>query len=179
MKRRNVAYLGLLPTPQDGLSDITAIYVARYGEPRAGEKVFIVTCQQKDGWEGFDKETNEIVPDKPAEQRASNTGALTLQSLMHKGCTPDAQGIGSQSVPDLQTSGEPAAPSGEAAKTTLVEGNGDYRRPIANGQLGPEAVLGGHEAVRMETGEPTKGRSPQERSSPSAATHEPALPAGP
>ncbi len=178
MKRRNVAYLGLLPAPQNGLSDITAIYVARYGEPRPGEKVFIVTCQQKDGWEGFDKETNEIVPDKPADQQASNAGALTLQSIMHKGCTPDAQGIGSQPVPNLQTSGEPASPSVEAAKTTLGEGNGDGQRPIADGQSRPNADLGGHEAVRMETGEPTKGRSPQERSLPGAATREPALPAG-
>ena len=45
-KRRNVAYLGLRPVPQDGMSDITDIYVARYGEPRPGEKVFIVTRQQ-------------------------------------------------------------------------------------------------------------------------------------
>jgi hypothetical protein len=36
MRRRNVAYLGLLPAPQNGMSDITEIYVARYGEPRAG-----------------------------------------------------------------------------------------------------------------------------------------------
>jgi hypothetical protein len=40
------------------MSDITEMYVARYGEPRAGEKVFIVTRQQKDGWEGFDQETS-------------------------------------------------------------------------------------------------------------------------
>jgi hypothetical protein len=92
MKRRNVAYLGLLPAPQDGMSDITDIYVARYGEPRAREKVFIVTCQQKDGWEGDDQETNEIVPEKPAGQQAAGTATLTLQSLMYKGCTRDAQG---------------------------------------------------------------------------------------
>ncbi|MEI6601658.1 MAG: hypothetical protein WCN21_14345 [Comamonadaceae bacterium] len=61
-KRRNVAYLGLLPTPRDGLSDITELYVARYGEPRPGEKVFVVTCQPKDGWEGFDQETREKIP---------------------------------------------------------------------------------------------------------------------
>src|ERR1035441_4640155 len=69
MKRRNVSYLGLLPAPQDGMSDITALYVARHGEPRPGEKVFIVTRQQKDGWEGDDYETNEIVPEKPAGQQ--------------------------------------------------------------------------------------------------------------
>ena len=62
-KRRNVSYLGLLPAPEGSVSDITALYVARYGEPRTGEKVFIVTRQQKDGWEGFDQETSEIVPE--------------------------------------------------------------------------------------------------------------------
>jgi hypothetical protein len=51
-KRRNVSYLGLLPAAQDGLIDITALYIARFGEPRPGERVFIVTRQQKDGWEG-------------------------------------------------------------------------------------------------------------------------------
>ena len=88
-KRRNVSYLGLLPAPEGGVSDITELYIARYGEPRTGEKVFIVTRQQKDGWEGFDKETSEIVPEKPAGQQATATGALTLQSLMHKGCARD------------------------------------------------------------------------------------------
>jgi hypothetical protein len=172
MKRRNVAYLGLLPAPQDGQSDITAIYVARYGEPRPGEKVFIVTCQQKDGWEGFDKETNEIVPDKPAVQQASNIGGLTLQSLMHKGCTSDAQGIGSQPVPDQQPSGESAAPSGEAAKTTLAERKGDCQRPIADGQSRPKPILAGAEAVRFEREGPRMGRSLLTRSSPKAALGE-------
>jgi hypothetical protein len=61
-KRRNFAYLGLLPAPQNGLSDITDLYLARYGEPRPDEKVFIVTRQRKDGWEGFDQETRQRVP---------------------------------------------------------------------------------------------------------------------
>ena len=47
-KRRKVACLGLMPPLQDGLSDITDRYVARYGEPRPGEKVFVVPCQQAD-----------------------------------------------------------------------------------------------------------------------------------
>jgi hypothetical protein len=98
-KRRNVAYLGLLPTPQDGLSDITDLYKARYGEPRAGEKVFIVTRQQKNGWEGRDYETNEIVPGNPAGQQAAATGALTLMVYMYKGCTREVQGSGTLPVP--------------------------------------------------------------------------------
>jgi len=101
-KRRNVAYLGLLPAPQNGLSDITDIYIARYGEPRPGEKVFIVTRQQKDSWEGFDKETRERVPEKPAGQQAAATGALPLTHHMHKGCTRDAQGTVSPSIPGSQ-----------------------------------------------------------------------------
>ena len=86
-KRRNVSYLGLLSAAEDGLSDITAIYVARYGAPRPGERVFIVTRQQKDGWEGYDQQTSEIVPAAPQEQQAIATVASTLQPLMHKGCT--------------------------------------------------------------------------------------------
>jgi hypothetical protein len=121
-KRRNVSYLGLLPTPQAGLSDITDLYVARYGEPRVGEKVFIVTRQQKDGWEGFDQVTSEIVPEKPGEQQAVGTGALTLQPLMHKGCTRDAQGTTTLSVPESQATGKPVVPGGEAAGARFGEG---------------------------------------------------------
>jgi hypothetical protein len=36
-KRRNVSCLGLLPASQAGLSDITDLYVARYGEPAVGQ----------------------------------------------------------------------------------------------------------------------------------------------
>jgi hypothetical protein len=50
-KWRHGAYLGLLPAPVDGESDITELYVARYGEPRPGERVFIRTRRQQDGWE--------------------------------------------------------------------------------------------------------------------------------
>ena len=37
-KRRNVACLGLLPPPVDGLSDVTYLYEARYGELRSGTR---------------------------------------------------------------------------------------------------------------------------------------------
>ena len=114
-KRRNVAYLGLLPAPQDGLSDITDMYIARYGEPRPGMKVFIVTRQQQDGWEGDDRETNEIVPERPAEQQAVPTAALTLIPLMYKGCTPEVQGTIALPIPDTQGSAKPGIPGGEAA----------------------------------------------------------------
>jgi hypothetical protein len=54
--------LGLLPDPVDGWSDITALYVARYGAPPVGKVVFIRTCQHMDGWTDLPKVTSAIVP---------------------------------------------------------------------------------------------------------------------
>jgi hypothetical protein len=129
-KRRNVAYLGLLPAPVGGVSDITSLYTARYGEPRPGEKLFIVTRQQKDGWEGPDQETNEIVPQKLAGEQASTTGPLTLQSLMYKGCTRDVHGGSSRVPAGSHESDESEAPSGMAAGTGLGGEPGPGETPI-------------------------------------------------
>src|ERR1035437_800820 len=123
-KRRNVAYLGLLPPPVDGMSDITYLYRARYGEPRPGTRVFIVTCQQKNGWKGMDRETSALVPDRPQGQQAAATGALTLQPDMHKGSTRDAEGtialVGGQSPGGA----EPVTGGGKAAGAA-IGGDGD------------------------------------------------------
>jgi hypothetical protein len=43
-------FLGLLPPPKDGWSDITEPYVARYGVPKANQAIWIRTCQHIDGW---------------------------------------------------------------------------------------------------------------------------------
>jgi len=43
-------FLGLLPPPTDGWSDITELYVARYGVPKAGTAIWIRLCQHIDGW---------------------------------------------------------------------------------------------------------------------------------
>ena len=70
-KRRNVSYLGLVPPPIGGLSEITRLYKAKFGEPRPGRKIFIVTCQEKDGWKGLDHETSATVPERPKELQAT------------------------------------------------------------------------------------------------------------
>jgi hypothetical protein len=108
-KRRNVSYLGLVSAAQSGLSEITALYTARFGQPAPGQKIFIVTRQQKDGWEGFDQETSEIVPSNPGSQQARAEPALPLQVLMHKGCTRDAQGTDALPAPNPQATSKPAA----------------------------------------------------------------------
>jgi hypothetical protein len=55
-------FLGLLPPATDGWSDITELYVTRYGAPPARTVVFIRTCQHIDGSTDVPKETNARVP---------------------------------------------------------------------------------------------------------------------
>ena len=114
-KRRRVAYLGLVSAREAGRLEITGLYTARFGEPPVGDKVFIVTRQEKEGWQGFEHETSEIVPPKPPSgqavttedvsrleigapptppaSQASATPALLDSKAMYTGCTPVAQRI--------------------------------------------------------------------------------------
>ena len=69
-KWRHGAYLGLLPAPEQGESDITEMYVAKYGEPEPGKKVFIRTRQQKDGWRGREQDLGAVVPAKIRSPKA-------------------------------------------------------------------------------------------------------------
>jgi hypothetical protein len=115
MKHRRVYYLGLAVPATNGQCDITAAYTARFGQPAPGQKVFIVTCQQKNGWKAQDHVTSAIVPPKPLadeQQRnqvtkAKETAAVEtpegeaaatervslLPHAMYKGSTPDALGV--------------------------------------------------------------------------------------
>ncbi|HWT79839.1 MAG TPA: hypothetical protein VN648_13720, partial [Candidatus Methylomirabilis sp.] len=93
-KRRNVAYLGLLPPPIGGRSEITRLYRARYGEPRPDTKVFIVTCQTQAGWKAQDRVTSACVPERPSALQAIPSPATSQQVNMHKGSTRDAAGGG-------------------------------------------------------------------------------------
>ncbi len=54
--------LGLLPPVTDGWSDITELYVARYGVPPVGTVVFIRTCQHSEGSSDLPKLTSARVP---------------------------------------------------------------------------------------------------------------------
>jgi len=59
---QHFTFLGFLPAPVNGWSEITELYVARYGQPTVGKAVFIRTCQQVDGWTDLPKEASAIVP---------------------------------------------------------------------------------------------------------------------
>ncbi len=113
-KRRNVSYLGLLPPPIGGLSEITRLYQARFGEPRPGQKVFLVTCQEKDGWKGLDLETSATVPERPKVLQAIAELAHGQLIYMHTGCTRDADRIGQSVASPFQASTETGDGCGDA-----------------------------------------------------------------
>ncbi|MGD0093201.1 MAG: hypothetical protein ABSE73_25080, partial [Planctomycetota bacterium] len=55
-------FLGMLPNPVAGVSDITKLYVDKYGVPPVGKRVFIHTRQQVNGWQDSPKQTTAVVP---------------------------------------------------------------------------------------------------------------------
>lgn len=55
-------FLGMLPDPVAGVSDITKLYVGKYGVPPAGKRIFIHTRQQVNGWQDAPKQTTAVVP---------------------------------------------------------------------------------------------------------------------
>ena len=54
--------IGLLPAPERGLSDITKLYVAKFGVPPVGKKVFIRLQQMSDYTGSLVYVTSAIVP---------------------------------------------------------------------------------------------------------------------
>jgi hypothetical protein len=118
-KRRNVSYLGLLPPPIAGLSEITRLYNARFGEPLPGRKVFLVTCQEKDGWKGLDLETSATVPERPKDLQATPEPASSHPVYMHTGCTGYADRIGRPAVGHSQASTETPDGVGEPSGAPL------------------------------------------------------------
>jgi hypothetical protein len=114
-KRRNVSYLGLLPPPIGGLSEITHLYKAKFGEPRPGRKVFVVSCQEKEGWKGQDRVTSARVPERPKGNQVLSEAVPSQNLHMHKGGTRAAQGKEARAGSPLPWDGNPEAGDGIAA----------------------------------------------------------------
>ena len=137
-KRRNVSYLGLVAPAQDGLSEITGLYKAKFGEPRPGTKVFIVTCQHKDGWKGLDQETSEIVPNLPEGLQTAPEPGNSQVPLMHKGCTPDAQGTCAPAIPEqVRTSAVLPGDNSASLPSSGGSGRGNEAPPGKSDALTP------------------------------------------
>jgi hypothetical protein len=58
---KHFTILGVLPAAEAGYSNITDLYVARYGVPAAGTRIFIRTQQVLNGWKDMPKQTTTIV----------------------------------------------------------------------------------------------------------------------
>ena len=58
---RRFTLLGALPDRAAGMSDVTGLYVAKYGVPPVGARVFIRTRQTANGWEDLQKDTDAVV----------------------------------------------------------------------------------------------------------------------
>jgi hypothetical protein len=64
---RDFRFLGLLPAPYRGASDITELYLEKFRHLPAGARVFIRTWQQIDGWrDSFPTQFTVVIPGKPA-----------------------------------------------------------------------------------------------------------------
>jgi hypothetical protein len=63
-------YLGLLPAPVKGVSDITKLYCEKFGMPWPGSRVIIATQQQVNGWRDMLMRLDVIIPrrQEPADQ---------------------------------------------------------------------------------------------------------------
>ena len=59
---KHFAILGVLPAAEGGYSNITDLFVARYGVPPAGTRIFIRTRQMLNGWSDQPTQTTAIVP---------------------------------------------------------------------------------------------------------------------
>jgi hypothetical protein len=53
--------LGVLPDPEQGLSNIRDLYLAKWPVVPVGSRIFIRTVQQIDGWQDLPVETSAIV----------------------------------------------------------------------------------------------------------------------
>ena len=67
-------FIGLLPPPKGGVSNITEQYVKKYGNPPPGSRVLIQTRQHLDGQQDRPVQTNAIVPGTWKRRRATGAG---------------------------------------------------------------------------------------------------------
>ena len=54
--------IGLAPAPENGLCDISALFLARYGVPSAGRKIWVSVSATEAGWQDLPSEFVATVP---------------------------------------------------------------------------------------------------------------------
>jgi hypothetical protein len=61
----SLRHLGMCPTPAQGSSDITSLYVAKYGAPTPGSRVFVTAAVMTNGYFGPVSTFSALVPASP------------------------------------------------------------------------------------------------------------------
>jgi hypothetical protein len=65
---RDFRFLGLLPVPKKGVSDITELYLKKFAPPPPGWRVFIRTWHQIDGWrDSAPTQLTVLMPSHPSQ----------------------------------------------------------------------------------------------------------------
>ena len=93
-KLRHPVYLGVLRASAGGLSDITAWYVGRFGEPAPGQKVLIGVQQQVNGWKGRMKVLGAVVAGRPVEAPRNTRNTRNGAGMAEMGNDQGARGQG-------------------------------------------------------------------------------------
>jgi hypothetical protein len=129
MKHRRVCYLGLLGPATGDQCEITAHYTARFGQPSPGQKIFIVTCQVKDGWKGQDHAASAIVSPRPLPGDQQSNHEPKVKATATTG-TPEFQPAPTRtafSAPRaVRQGGRPGSEEGHApSRLQLATGQGD------------------------------------------------------
>jgi hypothetical protein len=58
----SMVMIGMCPTPAQGSADITSLYVARFGVPAVGSRVFVTANLVVDGWQSLKSQFTQRVP---------------------------------------------------------------------------------------------------------------------
>jgi hypothetical protein len=142
-KWRHGSFLGLLPAPVGGESDITELYAARYGEPEPGKRVFIRTKQQREGWEDHPRDVSGVV-----------LGIAVVAGVEIRSPKPEIRGKSENRGPKHTWSGRlvPTRCTTEQYRIYTGVSPSQYRRSTGcasrNGQVKPLWRLGGLANVR-------------------------------
>jgi hypothetical protein len=73
-----LTYLGLLPAPSGGVSEITTLYCKRYGVPRPGSRVIIAIQQQMNGWRNLPMRLDVVIPSEQAPATKSKHRQISV-----------------------------------------------------------------------------------------------------
>jgi hypothetical protein len=135
---RRPVYLGVLPSPSEGVHDLTALYLARFRAPEPNEQVFIRVCQHRHGWESPPQDLSALLPPKPPGSREARDGSeeeLSLLGLRPLRATPFGCGSAPQRLcltplPPLHTpsSPRPHTPCTRGARLPRASATADRSR---------------------------------------------------